>query len=236
MTSIIRGLSFKFSKNVVNSFREYYLLHVAAVILTFVLVLSGFDWFYFESTRGETLRLILFPAAVSGFLIPIALPICLYAAGVRRKNEDLMRMAFAIGQAALIALLVSFFYKALTGRVHPELMLQTNFEDISRVFRFGFFRGGVFWGWPSSHTTVAFAMSVALFRLYPRGLIRHSALVYALYVGISVSATIHWFSDFVAGACIGIAIGYAVGSTFSRVQTTSKDSVLNDTQTVRRYE
>jgi hypothetical protein len=27
------------------------------------------------------------------------------------------------------------------------------------MFRFGFWRGGVCWGWPSSHTTIAFAMA-----------------------------------------------------------------------------
>ena len=42
------------------------------------------------------------------------------------------------------------------------------------------------------------------------------ALTYAFYVGIGVSMTIHWFSDFVAGALIGTAIGIVVANSFSR--------------------
>jgi membrane-associated phospholipid phosphatase len=73
----------------------------------------------------------------------------------------------------------------------------------------------MFWGWPSSHTTVAFAMAFAIFTLYPKqkwlGLL---AIIYALYIGIGVSMTIHWFSDFLAGAIIGTIIGMVVGKSF----------------------
>jgi hypothetical protein len=39
-------------------------------------------------------------------------------------------------------------------------------------------------------------------------------LLYALYIGVGVSMTIHWFSDFVAGAIIGTVIGFTVGNVF----------------------
>ena len=58
-------------------------------------------------------------------------------------------------------------------------------------------------------------MAVTFFTLLPKqrwaGLL---AITYALYVGISVSMTIHWFSDFVAGAIIGTVIGVVVGRSF----------------------
>jgi hypothetical protein len=41
-------------------------------------------------------------------------------------------------------------------------------------------------------------------------------VAYALYVGLGVSMTIHWFSDFAAGAIIGTVIGTVVGTSFSR--------------------
>ena len=44
-------------------------------------------------------------------------------------------------------------------------------------------------------------------------------IAYALYIGIGVSMTIHWFSDFAAGAFIGTAIGAVVGKSFWRSQT-----------------
>jgi hypothetical protein len=40
------------------------------------------------------------------------------------------------------------------------------------------------------------------------------ALLYACYVGLGVSMTIHWFSDFVAGAIIGSVVGEVVGKSF----------------------
>jgi membrane-associated phospholipid phosphatase len=37
-----------------------------------------------------------------------------------------------------------------------------------------------------------------------------------LYVGLSVSVTIHWFSEFVAGAIFGSLIGVVVGRSFRK--------------------
>jgi membrane-associated phospholipid phosphatase len=108
-------------------------------------------------------------------------------------------------------------YKAFTGRVHPPRFLTPAAVDISREFRFGFLRGGIFWGRPSSHTTIAFAMAVTLLTLYPENKIaRYAALLYALYIGFGVSVTIHWFSDFTAGAIFGTIIGIVVGEGFCK--------------------
>ena len=39
-------------------------------------------------------------------------------------------------------------------------------------------------------------------------------MLYAVYIGMGVSMTIHWFSDVVAGAIIGAVIGVTVGNVF----------------------
>jgi membrane-associated phospholipid phosphatase len=63
-------------------------------------------------------------------------------------------------------------------------------------------------------------MAAAVLTLFPKqrwlGCV---AIAYALYIGIGVSMTIHWFSDFTAGAIIGTAIGAVVGKSFWRGQT-----------------
>jgi uncharacterized protein YcfJ len=41
-------------------------------------------------------------------------------------------------------------------------------------------------------------------------------LVYALYIGLGVSMTIHWCSDFVAGTILGSVIGVVVGRCFGQ--------------------
>jgi len=201
--------------NLVGCFRGRMIIwHVAAITLTFILVTSGFDWLYFCSTRSHDLRLAMFPAVIIGQFIPMTLPLILLLAGGTARNAVMTRAGWAIGQAAFLGWFIASLYKAFTGRPHPPHTLAW---DTSHLFQFGFMRGGVFWGWPSSHTTVAFAVSVTLFTLFPQkrwqGI---AAIIYAFYIGIGVSMTIHWFSDFAAGAIIGTVIGITVGNSFLR--------------------
>jgi len=197
-------------------FAGYNLLwHFLTIVLTYFIVTSGFDWLYFESSRSSLLRSILFPAVRLGSRVPIIVPPALYVIGKLGRNLKVINTTYALGQSVLIGLLVASFYKAFTGRVHPPRLLTPDTIDISREFRFGFLRGGVFWGWPSSHTTIAFAMAVTILTLYPENkIVRYSAIFYALYIGLGVSISIHWFSDFVAGAIIGTVIGLAVEKSF----------------------
>jgi len=213
----MRNLLYKLSLNIARIFRGSNLMrHFAAILLTYILVVSGFDWLYFSSTRNVTLQLFFFPAVIGGGLLPILAPLALLLAGQIKKNYKILNTAFALGQAALLGLLISDFYKSFTGRPGPpEIFGNGSIVDISRVFHFGFLRGGVFWGWPSTHTTIAFAMAMALVKLYPKNkLAQFLAIIYAFYIGIGVSMTIHWFSDFVAGAIIGSVIGIVVGKSF----------------------
>jgi hypothetical protein len=58
-------------------------------------------------------------------------------------------------------------------------------------------------------------MALTIFMLTPKQRwVGCVAIIYALYVGLGVSVTIHWFSDFVAGAIIGSVIGAVVGRSF----------------------
>ena len=192
------------------------LCHILAIILTFILVTSGFDQFYFLSTRAPILRSWMFPAAPIGGLVPIALPLIFLALGAITGSARIRLAAWAIGQAEFIGAFVAAAYKAFTGRAHPSRVVGA---DLTHVFHFGFLRGGVFWGWPSSHTTLAFAMASTLFTLLPKSRwLAYVALAYAFYIGIGVSMTIHWFSDFAAGAIIGTVIGAVVGNRFLRSQ------------------
>jgi hypothetical protein len=186
--------------------------HLAAIGLTVALVWSGLDWRYFLATRDPSLRAWAWPAVGLGGLLPMAMPAGLIVFGLLRRRRKVELTGWAIGQAALIGLTVSSAYKAFTGRAHPA---HTAGVDISHVFRFGLLRGGMFWGWPSSHTTVAFAMVAAVFTLRPRQRwLGAAAFAWALYVGVGVSMTIHWLSDFAAGAIIGTVIGTVVGRSF----------------------
>ena len=204
-------------RNVIGCFEPWMLVgHGAAVLFTLALVTSGFAWVYFQWTRSPVLWSWLFPAVVIGGLLPIVLPLTLFALGGLTRNALTRRVGWAIAQAAITGSIIAAGYKAVTGRAHPAHGVSV---DLTHVFKFGLLRGGVFWGWPSSHTTIAFAMAVTVFMLFPKQKwLGYLAIAYAFYIGFGVSMTIHWFSDFVAGALIGTVVGVVVGTRFSRGQ------------------
>jgi membrane-associated phospholipid phosphatase len=214
---LFRVLFRHFLKNIIACFRPRVLpWHILAMLFTWGLVVTGFDWVYYTAARGANVRPFFSPALVLGSLFPMVAPIFLYVYGRIKRNIRVVNIAAALGQSALVGLLLSFFYKAFTGRMQPRFAGAQSLVDTSHGFRFGFLEGGVFWGWPSSHTTVAFAVAFALIALFPRNrFVQVVAFFCALYVGIGVATVgIHWFSEFVAGAIFGAIAGLAVGSGF----------------------
>lgn len=196
---------------------RYLAWHMVAILTTYALVISGFDWLYFGATRDSLFQELALPTAIIGFFVPIVVPVALYILSEIHRNTRLQDTAVALAQAGIIAWCFSSLYKALTGRIQPEFLTYTSSIDISRDFNFGFLEHGIFWGWPSSHTAVAFAMSVAFLMLYPRLKVRgYLALIYAVYIGVGVSISIHWFSDFLAGAIVGTTVGIAIARLYTR--------------------
>lgn len=215
-THMFRDFFYRFPTNFIRCFRGVNLFwQMLAIGLTYACVVSSFDWWYFESTRGQFIFNLAFPSAVLGFFVPAFIPLSLYVYGVIKKSHVWKKVGAALVQTVILSSVVAAGYKAFTGRIPPELTALPGAPDLSTIFHFGFLRGGIFWGWPSSHTAVAFALSAALITLFPR---RKSivipAALYALYIGLGVSVTIHWFSDFLAGMVIGTVIGVVVGSSF----------------------
>jgi membrane-associated phospholipid phosphatase len=218
----VKNFFYKMPQNIARAFSGRNVFwHLFAIIVTYGIVVSGFDWRYYIYFRGTIIERVLFAAVIAGGLVPVFLPLFLWVWGaLKKKSEEkhkILAAAFTLGQGAMAGYLVSIFYKAFTGRMHPLLHdpLAHPLADISRQFQFGFLRGGVFWGWPSSHTAVAFAMAFSLITLFPKNkAIKYGAIAYALFIGLGVSMSIHWFSDFAAGALIGSVVGACVGKSF----------------------
>lgn len=203
-----------FPANLVNCFRGWMIAwHVVAIVLTVVLVASGFDWWYFKCLDTPGIRRWMFPAAVIGFMVPIYLPLVLIISGFILRKVQYTIVGAAIAQAEILGLLISSTCKAFTGRAHPH---SGSLVNVTRDFHFGFLQRGAFWGWPSSHTTIAFAMALTVCHLFPKQRwLKVLAVLYAAYIGIGISGTIHWFSDFVAGAILGAVVGTVVGERFA---------------------
>jgi membrane-associated phospholipid phosphatase len=211
-------------QNVVALFRGRNLLwQLLAIVLTLIIVQSGADWAYYRATRIEELFLLARPGIRVGFFAPTYGVFVLLVLSTLGRCRRLVTTAWALGQAVVLGYVTASFYKFFTGRAHPpptwrmsgDAVRGASFIDTSHGFHLGFYRGGIFWGWPSSHTTIAFSMSTCLIALYPgRKTLAFLCLLYAVYVGLSVSVTIHWLSEFVAGAIFGTIIGTTVGRSF----------------------
>ncbi len=198
--------------------------HAAAILLTIAIIFSGFDWYYFRFWNTHyfaggiwsVLFFLSFMAAVIGGVLPVLAPPLTIFFGILRKNTKMINVGVALIQAVGLASLLSAFFKAITNRAHPEI-LHTLGQDVTHIFHFGFLKNSVFWGWPSSHTTVAFAMALTLWGLFPKHrVLKITSFLYALFIGLGVSTSIHWFSDFVAGMLLGIVIGRVVGASFKK--------------------
>jgi membrane-associated phospholipid phosphatase len=209
----MKGLFYKLPQHITSLFKGKNLLWQGIMVAaTAIITLTGLDWQYFIASRNDSLQMFGFLAGLLGFLIPILIPFVLIIASDIKKSARLMNAAFATIQAGAIGLGLTSFYKIFTGRIGLPHSIMT---DTSRMFRFGIMRGGAFQGWPSSHTTVAFAMSFALITLFPKNkYIKFFALAYALFIGLGASVAFHWLSDFIAGIILGTIIGITVGKNF----------------------
>jgi len=192
-------------------------LHLTAILFTYIIVAYGLDWWWYTHTQALGASMYFIPALSLGFFLPMLFPLYVILKGLWKKSRALYLGGFGLLQASLLGVLVSWLYKAFTGRI-PPTQASLLAAAQSSGFQFGWLRGGVWWGWPSSHATVAFALSVAFATMYYK---KHRTaslfmLVFALYIAVSVSTNVHWFSEAVAGILIGTAVGISVGTYWRR--------------------
>ncbi len=206
------------------------ILHLLAILLSIPIILFGIDWSYFLFFKNHLyLQIFLFPAVPIGGIVPLAFPPLLYLYSKKERRPEFEPLAFALTQAAIVGTIMIAFYKAITARLEPEIFEEV-IVDRSRDFDFGFLNRGVFHGWPSTHTTVAWAFAVILYYYKPKIMPNHNGephsfpkfhkyrkfgFLYAFYIGLSVSSNIHWLSDAVAGVVMGIIVGLSVVGTFN---------------------
>jgi membrane-associated phospholipid phosphatase len=192
---------------------------------TYAFVETGIDWEWRQySYNHKAISSAGLPAVMAGGLAPIAVPLSLYGIGSYREDSKLQTTGVAVAQASIISTILTTGIKAFTSRQEPHIWgndRRDNAEDFSDDFRFGFFRRVPFDGWPSGHTSAAWAMAATITEFYPDNIPLAIGLYgYAAYIGLGVSTTIHWLSDGFAGALFG----YAVGKTVAQHFINKKDS------------
>lgn len=210
--------------NLLHNFTHNYGLNYAVgTLATYGMIKSGIDWKWNKyANENDWLRYVGMPSGLVGFALPVAMPLALYFGSDSKETQI---TGLALGQSALLAFGVSSGIKAFTGRHAPDIGGKDRpAEDFSGDFKFGFFRRGVWDGWPSSHTMVAFSMAATLAELYPNSTaVAVAAYSYATFVGVGMSFMAHWGSDVVAGMLMGIALGKTVGKSFYALKSEKKE-------------
>jgi membrane-associated phospholipid phosphatase len=207
--------------NIVNSFKgDNLYLHLAGVASTVLIVTTNTDYhvhkfFYDHKGFGEAAR----PVIYAGMFIPFVTGGSLFAYGKFSKDDRAVAASFAVLQSSLVTFLYNSLLKAITGRPNPDWQHHSDMKELSKTFRFGFMRGGIFWGWPSGHTSSTMAVVSALTNFYPEKtwlkIAGYSLVAYMIY-GVSSlhRGGMHWFSDAVAAALMSYAIGSTIGKYY----------------------
>jgi membrane-associated phospholipid phosphatase len=230
-----------FGNNILNSFKGNNLyLHLAGIASTFLLVTSNSDYYvhrYFNENEqyGDAAR----PAIRMGTYFPFVIGGTLYAYGKLRPDDEALGASFAVIQSSVIAFMYNSLLKALTGRAHPDWRNSNDMEELSKTFNFGFWQGGIFWGWPSGHTSSTMAVVSALTNFYPdKTWLKIAGYSYVAYMIFAVSSLgrggMHWFSDAVAAALMSYAIGSTTGK-FYRSKFNKTSEVQTKLQEVMPY-
>ncbi len=207
--------------NIINSFKgDNLYLHLAGVASTLLIVSTSTDYyvhkfFYDHEEYGEA----ALPIIRAGMFIPFVTGGSLYAYGKFGKDDRAVAASFAVLQSSLVAFLYNSLLKAVTGRPNPDWQHHTDMKELSKTFRFGFMRGGIFWGWPSGHTSSAMAVVSALTTFYSEKtwlkIAGYSVVAYMMYGVTSLHrGGMHWFSDAVAAAFLSYAIGSTIGKYY----------------------
>lgn len=164
------------------------------------------------------------PGMMMGTFFPILVPGYMYFISDNRALNNTGAVAV---QATAVAFLYNNILKAISAREHPDAEL--NSGERSRDFKWGFFRRGVFYGWPSGHsmTNAAMAMSIASYNR-DNPLVVAGCALYAGYIATSMvlgaKGEAHWFSDAVAGTLMGASIGWYIGSVFYKEKVGEKQT------------
>ena len=199
--------------------------HMLGGALTYHFSMEGNDLMVarFAARQNEVVSGVAFmPGMIMGTFGPFLIPGYMYFFS---DNQTLNNTGAVAIQATAVAFLYNNILKAISGRAHPDA--ENNSGELSRDFKWGFGRRGVFYGWPSGHsmTNAALAMSIASYRR-DKPIVVAGCALYAGYIATSMvlgaKGEAHWFSDAVAGTLMGASIGWYIGSVFYKEKVGEK--------------
>jgi membrane-associated phospholipid phosphatase len=207
--------------NIYDSFIGYNtFFHLGGIGLTFLMVYNDWDYAIYRDLRSwKKAKPYFYPSVIIGTScwLSISMPLLFY--GYFKSDSEALGAAYAVLQSTLISIVYATIVKSITGRPPPDEKWNTDMRHQSRVFRFGFLRGGIFYGWPGGHVMITTATVASLMSYYPdKWWIKVTGALLVAYtmIGVTVHGG-HWMSDNIAGLLMGYAIGMTVGKSFRRL-------------------
>jgi membrane-associated phospholipid phosphatase len=155
---------------------------------------------YWKFTTGST------------YYISAVIPVSLLAAGLIEKDPGLKRKSYEIFGAITIDLIITEVLKYSINRPRPGDKYPTEI--------FPYKEGVHNRSFPSGHTSLAFSTATSLFIQYKKWYIVVPAFLWAGSVGYSrIYLGVHYFSDVMAGAALGVGSAYLSHWVFKKVFT-----------------
>jgi membrane-associated phospholipid phosphatase len=191
-----------------------------AGLSTYALIESGADWAVRQWAFNH-------PDVANGFMFidylgyfPQIYATAGYIIGAICQDKKAQVTSLAVLQATLLMSAIQGGIKLVTGRPGPGILdtwdtiRNPSQQDFSH--QFNWVGGGYLDGWPSGHTASAFALAAVVQQMYPNKIwLNVLCYSYACLIGAGASLNIHWLSDCIAGALMGLAIGHTVGKDFA---------------------
>ena len=163
-------------------------------------------------------KLTYIPEIISPVVIPAFAAIGLWALSGRALSK-FQTVAVLAAASLAVAAGVKDQLKLVFGRTWPETWVRDNPSFIrDGVYGFNPFHGGPgFAAFPSGHTTAICAVISVLWICYPRYRVLYGICMAAVALGL-VGADFHFLGDVIAGAFLGVSIGWLTVVLWERGQ------------------
>lgn len=137
----------------------------------------------------------------SGLILPVGIPTAMGIYALLKKDQPLLKDAVYIGTTVIEAVGVTYGLKYAFDRERPYIKYPDKIHPIEPEDSPSF---------PSGHTAAAFSLATSLSITYPKWYVIAPSAVWACGVGMArMNQGVHYPSDVLAGAAIGIGCGFA---------------------------
>lgn len=152
------------------------------------------DWNVHGLSRG---------LSYSGILLPVGVPAAMGIYALFQKNKPLLKEAVYIGTTVIEAVGLTYGLKYAFDRERPFVKYPDKIHPIDAPSPDSP-------SFPSGHTASAFALATSLSIAYPKWYVIAPSAVWACSVGFArMNQGVHYPSDVLAGAAIGIGCAFA---------------------------